>query len=168
MVLPPVVGGIALLSVFSRRRPLGRFFDEVFGIQFTFTRWGVVLAATFVALPFFVVTVEAAIANVDPRFEQVAAGLGASRTATFLRVTLPLIAPSAIAGAVLAWARALGEFGATITFAGNIQGRTRTLPLAAYLELEGDRSVAIALSLVLVAVSLAVLVALRGRWVARP
>lgn len=167
MVLPPVVGGIALLSVFSRNRPVGRFFDSVFGIQFTFTRWGVVLATTFVALPFFVLTVEAALANLDRRYEQVAEGLGAGPFTAFRLVTLPMIGPSVLAGAVLAWARALGEFGATITFAGNIEGRTRTLPLAVYLKLDNARSTAIALSLVLLAVSFVVLVALRNRLVAR-
>ncbi len=164
MVLPPVVGGVALLSAFSRSSPVGSFLYDVFGIQFTFHPSGVVLAETFVALPFFVITVEAALRNVDQRYEQVAAGLGASRFTVFRRVTLPLVAPSMVAGAVLAWARALGEFGATITFAGNIVGQTRTLPLAVYLQLEGDRDGAIALSLVLLVVSLAVLVGLRDRW----
>lgn len=167
MVLPPVVGGVALLSAFSLRSPLGGWLHDVVGLQLTFSRAGVVLAEVFVAMPFFVITVEAALRNLDPRFEQVAAGLGGSRLTVFRRVTLPLVLPSVAAGAVLAWARALGEFGATITFAGNVEGRTRTLPLAVYLELEGDRDVAIALSLVLLATSFVVLVALRDRWLVR-
>ena len=152
MVLPPVVGGVALLSAFSRR------------IQLTFSRAGVVLAEAFVAMPFFVITVEAALRGLDPRYEQVAAGLGARPTQVFRRVTLPLIGPAVVAGAILSWARALGEFGATITFAGNIAGRTQTLPLAIYLQLESDPGSAVALSLVLLLVSFVVLIALRDRW----
>jgi molybdate transport system permease protein len=167
MVLPPVVGGVALLAAFSVRSPVGGWLHDVLGIQLTFSTAGAVLAETFVAMPFFVITVEAALRGVDPRFEDAAASLGAGRFAVFRRVTLPLIAPSLAAGTVLAWARALGEFGATITFAGNIAGRTQTLPLAVYLRLESDRDGAIALSLVLLLVSLAVLVALRDRWLAR-
>ena len=167
MVLPPVVGGVALLSAFSLRSPMGGWLHETFGIQLTFTTWGAILAETFVSMPFFVITVEAAFRNLDQRYEQVAATLGASRATVFTRVTLPSIAPALAAGAVLTWARALGEFGATITFAGNIAGRTRTLPLAVYLSLEGDRDTAIALSLVLLTISLVVLVALRDRWLSR-
>jgi len=168
MVLPPVVGGVALLSAFSRRSPLGSWLYDTFGIQLTFTKWGVVLAEAFVAMPFFVITVEAALRGLDQRYEQVAAGLGASPAQVFRRVTLPLIAPAVIAGAILSWARALGEFGATITFAGNIAGRTRTLPLAIYLQLESDPGGAIALSLVLLLVSFAILVGLRDRWLGGP
>ncbi len=167
MVLPPVVGGVALLSAFSLRSPLGGWLHDVFGLQLTFHPAGVVLAETFVAMPFFVITVEAALRNLDQRYEELAAGLGASRWTVFRRVTLPMILPSVAAGGVLAWARALGEFGATITFAGNIAGRTRTLPLAVYLELESDPGAAIALSLVLLAVSFAVLVGLRDKWLVR-
>jgi molybdate transport system permease protein len=167
MVLPPVVGGVALLAAFSLRSPIGGWLHDTFGIQFTFSPLGAVLAETFVAMPFYVITVEAALRGMDERFEDVAATLGAGRFTTFRRVTLPLIAPSVAAGAVLAWARALGEFGATITFAGNIAGRTRTLPLAVYLELESDQATAIALSLVLLVVSLVVLVSLRDRWLTR-
>jgi molybdate transport system permease protein len=122
------------------------------------------MAETFVAMPFLVITVEAALRTVEPRFEDAAATLGAGRWVTFRRVTLPMIAPSLVAGSALTWARALGEFGATITFAGNIQGRTQTLPLAVYVALEGNERVAIALSLALLGVSMAVLVALRGWW----
>lgn len=164
MVLPPVVGGVALLSAFSRRSPLGSWLYDAFGIQLTFSRAGVVLAEAFVAMPFFVITVEAALRGLDPRYEQVAAGLGARPTQVFRRVTLPLIGPAVVAGAILSWARALGEFGATITFAGNIAGRTQTLPLAIYLQLESDPGSAVALSLVLLLVSFVVLIALRDRW----
>ena len=167
MVLPPVVGGVALLSAFSLRSPLGGWLNDMFGIQLTFSTAGVVMAETFVAMPFYVITVEAALRGMDQRFEDAAASLGASRATVFRRVTVPLIAPALAAGAVLAWARALGEFGATITFAGNIEGRTQTLPLAVYLRLETDQDAAIALSLVLLVVSLVVLVSLRDRWLTR-
>lgn len=164
MVLPPVVGGVALLSAFSRTGLVGEPLYEWFGVQLTFTLWGAVLAEVFVAMPFFVITVEAAIRGFDARYEDAAASLGARRWVTFGRVILPQIRPAVVAGAVLTWARALGEFGATITFAGNIAGRTQTLPLAVYLELEARPDVAVALSLVLLAVSLVVIVGLRERW----
>jgi len=164
LVLPPVVGGVALLAAFSRRGPVGGWLYDVAGVQLTFTTAGAVMAATFVALPFYVITVEAALRGMDRRVEEAAASLGAGRLTVLRQVTLPTIAPSVVAGVVLAWARALGEFGATITFAGNIAGRTRTLPLAVYLALEADQQAAIALSLVLLVVSLVVLVALRDRW----
>ena len=164
LVLPPVVGGVALLLAFGRDGILGRPLFDWFGIQFTFSTAGVVLAETFVAMPFLIVTVEAALQVMDVRYEEVASTLGAGRWATFRRVTAPMISSSLIAGAALTWARALGEFGATITFAGDIQGRTQTLPLAVYLELEGNERVAVALSVLLLAISFAVLVALRGRW----
>jgi molybdate transport system permease protein len=167
MVLPPVVGGVALLAAFSLRSPIGGWLHDTLGIQFTFSTAGAIMAETFVAMPFYVITVEAALRSMDSRFEDAAASLGAGRFTVFRRVTLPFIAPSVAAGAVLAWARALGEFGATITFAGNIAGRTRTLPLAVYLELERDQGAAIALSLVLLVVSLVVLVSLRERWLTR-
>lgn len=165
LVLPPVVGGVALLSAFSRTGLIGARLYDWFGIQLTFSTAGVVLAATFVAMPFFVITAEAALRSTDRRYEEVSATLGARRWTTFRRVTLPTIAPAVGAGAVLAGARALGEFGATITFAGNIVGRTQTLPLAIYMALQGDVNVAIGLSLVLLAVSLLVMiVAMRDRW----
>lgn len=164
LVLPPVVGGVALLSAFGRNGFPGAWLHDVFGIQFTFTAAGVVLAETFVALPFFVITVEAALRSMDRRYEDVAASLGAAPAVVFRRVTLPLIAPSLVAGAVLSWARALGEFGATITFAGNIVGRTQTLPLAVYLQLDSDPEVAVSLSIVLLGISLGVIVSLRERW----
>jgi molybdate transport system permease protein len=166
MVLPPVVGGAALLFAFGRRGLLGGPVYDGTGFLLPFSLWGVIAANTFVALPFLVVTVEAGLRSADRRYEDVAATLGAGRWTIFRRVTLPMTLPSIVAGAVLCWARALGEFGATITFAGNLQGRTQTMPLAVFLALESDRDAAIALSLVLVAVSLAVLVPLRDRWLA--
>ena len=164
MVLPPVVGGTALLFALGRRGLVGERLDDWFGITLPFTTAGAVVAATFVALPFFVIAVESAIGQLDDRFEETAGSLGASPTRTFLTVTLPLIRPAVLAGAALSWARALGEFGATITFAGDSPGRTRTLPLEIFIALETDPDLALALSLVLVAVSLTVLIALRGRW----
>ena len=164
LVLPPVVGGVALLSVFSRDGIIGATLLDRFGVQLTFSTAGAILAAAFVSLPFFVLTVEAGLRSVDRGPEEAAATLGARPSAVFTGVTLPAVAPSLLAGAVLAWARALGEFGATLTFAGNIAGTTRTLPLAIYLQLDADPDTAIALSLVMVAVSLAVIVALRDRW----
>lgn len=164
LVLPPVVGGVALLSAFSRRGLVGSHLYDWLGLQLTFSIVGTILAETFVALPFFVVTVEAGLRSMDRRFEEAASSLGARPFTVFRRVTLPLILPTVVAGTVLSWARALGEFGATITFAGNIAGRTQTLPLAVYLELEARPDVAVALSLVLLAVSLVVIVGLRERW----
>jgi molybdate transport system permease protein len=166
MVLPPVVGGAALLFAFGRRGLLGGPVYDSTGFLLPFSTWGVIAANTFVALPFLVITVEAGLRSADRRYDEAAATLGASRWTVFRRVTLPNIAPSVAAGAVLCWARALGEFGATVTFAGNLQGRTQTMPLAVFLALESNRDAAIALSLVLVAISLAVLVPLRDRWFA--
>jgi molybdate transport system permease protein len=164
MVLPPVVGGAALLFAFGRRGWLGGPVYDSTGFLLPFSLWGVIAANTFVAMPFLVLTVEAGLRAADPRYEDAAATLGASRWTTFRRITVPHAAPAIIAGAVLCWARALGEFGATVTFAGNLQGRTQTMPLAVYLALESDRDAAIALSLVLIAVSVAVLLPLRDRW----
>ncbi|WP_433260391.1 molybdate ABC transporter permease subunit [Micromonospora vinacea] len=164
LVLPPVVGGVALLLVFGRRGLLGGWLDSTFGVTLPFTTTGVVLAEAFVAMPFLVIAVEGALRAADHRYEEAAATLGASRWTTFTHVTLPLVAPGLAAGAVLCWARALGEFGATITFAGNYPGRTQTMPLAVYLALETDLESAIVLSLVLLVVSVGILVALRDRW----
>jgi molybdate transport system permease protein len=158
---------VALLSAFSLRSPIGAWLQDNFGVQLTFSTAGAVMAETFVAMPFYVIAVEAALRGADRRYEDVAAQLGAGGSAVFRRVTLPMIAPSVAAGTVLAWARALGEFGATITFAGNVAGRTRTLPLAVYLELEADQGAALAMSLLLLVVSLVVLVSLRDRWLVR-
>ena len=164
MVLPPVVGGVALLYAFGRRGLLGQWLDRWFGITLPFTTAGAILAETFVAMPFLVITAEAAFRTLDRRYEDAARTLGASRWTVFRRVTLPMAGPALLAGAVLSWARALGEFGATITFAGNFPGRTQTMPLAVYLALETNPDAAITLSLVLLAVSLVVLIALRDRW----
>jgi len=163
LVLPPVVGGVALLLVFGRRGPAGEWLDAA-GFSLPFTTAGVVVAEAFVAMPFLVIAVEGALRSADARYEEAAATLGAGRWTAFRRVTLPLILPGIAAGAVLCWARALGEFGATITFAGNFPGRTQTMPLAVYLALEQDLDAAIVLSLVLLVVSVVILAALRERW----
>jgi molybdate transport system permease protein len=167
MVLPPVVGGVALFFALGRRGLVGQYLDRWFDIRLPFTTAGVVVAQTFVAMPFLVITVEAALRQLDGRVEDAARTLGASRWYTFRRVTLPAIRPSLVAGAVLAWARALGEFGATITFAGNFPGTTQTMPLAVYLALETNPEKAIVLALLLIAISFAVLVGLRDRWFGR-
>jgi molybdate transport system permease protein len=164
MVLPPVVGGVALLLALGRRGIVGSQLDKV-GVNLPFTTAGAVVAETFVAMPFLVLTLEAAFRSSDRRLEAAARTLGAGRFTVFRRVTLPLVAPSLIAGVVLCWARALGEFGATITFAGNLQGTTQTLPLFVYIKLEGSNpDSAIVLSLVLLVISFVVLIALRDRW----
>jgi molybdate transport system permease protein len=164
LVLPPVVGGVALLLVFGRNGLVGGWLDATFGFSLPFSTAGVVVAEAFVAMPFLVISVEGALRGADSRYEEAAATLGATRWTAFRRVTLPLIAPGIAAGAVLCWARALGEFGATITFAGNFPGRTQTMPLAVYLALEQDLDAAIVLSLVLLVVSVVILAALRDRW----
>jgi molybdate transport system permease protein len=166
LVLPPVVGGVALFLVLGRQGILGRWLFEQFDVTIPFTTTAVVLAETFVAMPFLVISVEGALRAADARFEDAAATLGADRWTTFRRVTLPLVAPGIAAG-VLCWARALGEFGATITFAGNFPGTTQTMPLAVYLALQRDPEAAIVLSLVLLVVSLATLLLLRDRWLGR-
>ena len=164
MVLPPVVGGTALLFALGRRGLFGQWLDRWFDLTLPFTTAGAVVAATFVARPFYVVTVEGALRTSGEDLEQVASTLGAGPVAVLRRITLPRLLPAMGAGLALAWARALGEFGATITFAGNLPGRTRTLPLATFQALESDPEAAIALSLVLLTVSLAVLVPTRDRW----
>ncbi len=161
LVLPPVVGGIALLYTFGRRGLLGHTL-EVLGIQVAFSTTAVVMAQTFVALPFLVVSLEGALRTSGERYEAVAATLGARPTTVFRRVTLPLVLPGLAAGAVLSFARSLGEFGATITFAGSLQGVTRTLPLEIYLQREVDPDAAVALSLVLVVVAVLVIGVARG------
>ncbi|MGW0230676.1 ABC transporter permease [Actinopolymorpha singaporensis] len=167
LVLPPVVGGVALLLVLGRRGLVGQWLDAWFGLSLPFTTAAVVLAEAFVATPFLVLSVEGALRAADRRYEDAAATLGASGWLTFRRVTLPLVAPGVAAGAVLAWARALGEFGATITFAGNFPGTTQTMPLAVYVAMETSPDAAIVLSLLLLVVSVVVLAALRDRWVPR-
>ena len=167
LVLPPVVGGVALLIAFGRRGIIGGPIYDWTGIQFPFTTWGVIIAEAFVAMPFLIITVEGALRGLQPKFEEAAAVMGASRWVIMRRVTLPMVLPSLIAGAVLCWARALGEFGATVTFAGNFPGVTQTLPLAIYSALETNRDAAIALSVVLLLVCAAVLIALRDRYFRR-
>lgn len=164
LVLPPVVAGIALLLVFGRHGLLGGLLDREFGVTLPFSTPGVVVAESFVALPYLVASVESALRLSDPQLEEAAATCGANQWQVFRWITLPSVAPGIAAGAVLAWARALGEFGATITFAGNFPGTTQTMPLAVYLQLQQDPDAAVALSLVLLAVSVTVLVVLRDRW----
>jgi len=164
VVLPPVVAGVGLLAALGRRGLVGGWLERVAGIQLTFTTWGAIAAATFVSMPLVILAAEAGFRATDARYEQAAAVLGAKPGYAMRRVVLPMVAPQIVAGAVLAWARALGEFGATITFAGNLEGRTQTVPLAVFQRLQTDPEGAIALSLVLVVVCIVVLVALRDRW----
>ncbi|MGA4997542.1 ABC transporter permease [Streptomyces arboris] len=168
MVLPPTVGGVALLLAFGRRGLLGPWLEDTFGITLPFHTSGAVLAATFVAMPFLVISLEGALGGLRPRYEETAASLGASPVRVFLTVTLPMVAPGLIAGAALTWARALGEFGATITFAGNLPGTTQTLPLQVYLLLQESPEAATSVSLLLLAIAMVVLIALRGRWTGTP
>lgn len=164
LVLPPVVGGVALLLAFGRSGVIGGPLDELTGITFPYTTVGVVMAQVFVALPFTVITVEGVFRSSDQAYDDAAAVLGADRWRTFWRVTVPMTFPGIAAGAVLSWARALGEFGATVTFAGNFPGLTRTMPTEIYLVANTDPSAATTLSLVLVVVCVVVLVVLRGHW----
>lgn len=164
LVLPPVVGGVALLMAYGRRGVVGSTLLELAGWSIPFTPVAVVIAEVFVALPFYVLAVEGAMQGLDPRYDGLAATLGASPWRAFRTVVLPMVAPGIASGAALAWARALGEFGATITFAGNFPGRTQTAPLAVYVALESDPQAAIALSLVMLMTSVVILGALRGRW----
>lgn len=164
MVLPPVVAGLALLITLGRTGVVGRHLS-VLGIEIGFTTAAVVIAQTFVAMPFLVVALEGALRSVDARLERTAASLGASPTRVLLRVTLPLVLPALVAGATMSFARALGEFGATLTFAGSLQGTTRTLPLEIYLSRETDTETALALALLLIVV--AALLMAGAAWVAR-
>jgi molybdate transport system permease protein len=164
LVLPPVVGGLALLLALGRRGVVGGTLFRAFGLSLPFTTAAVVVAELFVAMPFLVVTVEGALRGLDGRYDDAAATLGASRWFVFRHVTLPMVAPGVAAGTALCWARALGEFGATITFAGNNPGVTQTMPIKVYLALETDQDAAIALSLVLLLVSVVILAALRDKW----
>ncbi|MFD3533425.1 ABC transporter permease [Streptomyces sp. NPDC058664] len=168
MVLPPTVGGVALLLAFGRRGLLGPWLEGTFGITLPFHTSGAVLAATFVSMPFLVISLEGALGGLRPRYEETAASLGASPLRVFLTVTLPMVAPGLIAGAALTWARALGEFGATITFAGNLPGTTQTLPLQVYLLLQDEPEAATSVSLLLLVIAMGVLIALRGRWTGTP
>ncbi|PPB51018.1 molybdate ABC transporter permease subunit [Arthrobacter pityocampae] len=155
LVLPPVVGGIALLYTFGRRGLLGGSLSAL-GVEIAFTTTAVVLSQAFVALPFLVLSLEGALRTVGTRYEAVGATLGAGRWTVLRRITLPLVLPALVSGAVLSFARALGEFGATLTFAGSLQGTTRTLPLEVYLQRETDPDAAVALSFILVLVAVAV------------
>ncbi|MFD9265567.1 ABC transporter permease [Streptomyces goshikiensis] len=168
MVLPPTVGGVALLLGFGRRGLLGPWLEDTFGITLPFHTSGAVLAATFVAMPFLVISLEGALGGLKQSYEETAASLGASPVRVFFTVTLPMVAPGLIAGAALTWARALGEFGATITFAGNLPGTTQTLPLQVYLLLQDQPEAATSVSLLLLAIAMGVLIALRGRWTGTP
>ncbi|WP_329206443.1 ABC transporter permease [Streptomyces sp. NBC_00683] len=168
MVLPPTVGGVALLLAFGRRGLLGPWMEDTFGLTLPFHTSGAVLAATFVAMPFLIISLEGALGGLRPRYEETAASLGASPVRVFFTVTLPMVAPGLAAGAALTWARALGEFGATITFAGNLPGTTQTLPLQVYLLLQDNPEAATSVSLLLLAIAMAVLIALRGRWTGTP
>ncbi|MER5571538.1 ABC transporter permease [Streptomyces goshikiensis] len=168
MVLPPTVGGVALLLGFGRRGLLGPWLEGTFGITLPFHTSGAVVAATFVAMPFLVISLEGALGGLKQSYEETAASLGASQVRVFFTVTLPMVAPGLIAGAALTWARALGEFGATITFAGNLPGTTQTLPLQVYLLLQDQPEAATSVSLLLLAVAMGVLIALRGRWTGTP
>lgn len=163
MVLPPVVAGVALFFALGRQGFVGQYLDRWFGLRLPFTTAGVVVAQTFVAFPFLVLTVEAALRQHDQRLDDAARTLGAGPWLTFRRVTLPAIRPALVAGLVLAWARALGEFGATVTFAGSFPGTTRTMPIAIYLAAQSDPQAALVLSVILVVVSFTVLLVLRDR-----
>lgn len=168
MVLPPTVGGVALLLGFGRRGLLGPWLEGTFGITLPFHTSGAVVAATFVAMPFLVISLEGALGGLKQSYEETAASLGAPPVRVFFTVTLPMVAPGLIAGAALTWARALGEFGATITFAGNLPGTTQTLPLQVYLLLQDSPEAATSVSLLLLAIAMVVLIALRGRWTGTP
>ncbi len=166
VILPPVVGGVALLAALGRRGIVGRFMEPL-GLTLPFTTTGAIVASAFVASPLLILAVEAGLRSVDVRLEDAARTLGASRWYVIWHVTLPLLRPQIIAGLILAWARALGEFGATITFAGNLRGRTQTLPLAVFETLQTDPEGAYLLAMILVALSLLVLIALRDRFLSR-
>jgi molybdate transport system permease protein len=168
LVLPPVVAGVALVTALGRNGLVGRPLDAAFGITIPYTTTAVVIAHTFVSMPFYVLSVEGALRSSGEEYDAVAATLGADRWTTFRRVTLPLAMPGVVAGAALAWARSLGEFGATITFAGNYPGTTQTMPSLIYTELQSDPMVARTVSMVLLVVSVVVLALLRNRWLTRP
>jgi molybdate transport system permease protein len=168
LVLPPVVAGIALRTTFGRTGVLGEPLYDLTGFAFPFTVWGVVLAHTFVSLPFVVISIEGALRSADPEYDAAAATLGASRWTTFRRVTVPLALPGILAGMVLGWARSLGEFGATITLNGNYPGTTQTMPTLIYVTRQSDQDAALALSLVMLVVSVGVLLLLRDRWLGTP
>jgi molybdate transport system permease protein len=164
LVMPPVVAGVGLIAAFGRRGVVGSWLYDWFDFQLTFTTGSAVLAATFVSFPLAVLALEAGLRGLDERLEDAASTLGASRWYVMRRVTLPLMAPQIAAALVLSWARALGEFGATITFAGNLQGRTQTLPLAVFERLQTDQDAAFAISMLLIAIAFGVIIGLHGRF----
>ncbi|MBA3781977.1 MAG: molybdate ABC transporter permease subunit [Nocardioides sp.] len=164
LVLPPVVAGVALRTAFGRTGFLGKPLLEATGFGFPFTTWGVILAHVFVCMPFVVISIEGALRSTNPEYDAAAATLGATRWTTFRRITVPLAMPGIVAGAVLGWARSLGEFGATITFNGNYPGTTQTMPTLIYVKRQSDQDAALALSLVMLLVSVIVLLSLRDRW----
>lgn len=164
LVLPPVVGGVALLLAWGRTGVIGGPLYDWFGWRLPYNWSRVVIAEVFVALPFFVLAVEGAMRSLDPRYDDIASTLGATPTRTFSRVVIPQVLPGIAAGAMLAWARALGEFGATITFAGSFPGTTQTAPLAVYQALDVDQDAATALAVIMLLVCVVVLAALRGKW----
>ncbi len=164
MVLPPVVGGVALLTLLGRRGLLGQYLETWFGVTIPFTTSAVVIAQVFVAMPFLVLSVDGSLRARDTRLEDIAATFGANRWQAFRKITIPMTLPAIGAGSVLAFARSLGEFGATITFAGNYPGTTQTMPTAIYLAMESDPEVAIAMSVILVSISAFVLIILRSHW----
>jgi molybdate transport system permease protein len=168
LVLPPVVAGVALVTALGINGVIGRPLHQWFDLTIPYTTTAVVIAHTFVSLPFYVLAVEGALRSAGEEYDAVAATLGADRWTTFRRVTLPLAVPGVLAGSALAWARSLGEFGATITFAGNYPGTTRTMPSLIYTQLQSDPQVARTASMVLLVVSIAVLALLRNRWLTRP
>jgi molybdate transport system permease protein len=168
LVLPPVVAGVALRSAFGRSGVIGEPLLEWTGFAFPFTTYGVVLAHVFVSMPFVVIAIEGALRSADPRYDEAAATLGATRWTTFRRVTVPLALPGVVAGTVLGWARSLGEFGATITFNGNYPGTTQTMPTLIYVTRQSDQAAAISLSLLMLLVSVGILVALRDHWLGTP
>ena len=163
--MPPVVAGVGLLAAFGRRTGIvGSWLYDWFGIQLTFTTAAAVLAATFVSFPLAVLALEAGLRGLDERLEGAASTLGASRWYVLRRITFPLLRPQIATALVLSWARALGEFGATITFAGNLKGRTQTLPLAVFEQLQTDPEAAFAVSMLLILIAFVVILALRGRF----
>jgi molybdate transport system permease protein len=168
LVLPPVVAGVALRTAFGRTGVIGEPLLDLTGFAFPFTTYGVVLAHVFVAMPFVVIAIEGALRSADKEYDAAAATLGATRWTTFRRVTVPLALPGILAGMILGWARSLGEFGATITFAGNYPGTTQTMPTLIYVTRQSDTDAALALSLVMLIVSIGVLLLLRHRWLGVP
>lgn len=168
LVLPPVVAGVALTTALGRSGVLGSVLLESTGVSIPYTTTAVVLAHTFVSLPFYVLSVEGALRASGEGYDVVAATLGADRWTTFRRVTLPLALPGVLAGSILAWARSLGEFGATITFAGNYPGSTQTMPTLIFQVLQSEPELARTLSMILLLASVAIIASLRNRWLVSP